>query len=81
MTLVLAGIVKLTLFLSSRLMWHTRRMSSPPPTNLYKRHRFPAEIISHGVWLYFRLCLSYRDVRGTMYAPGAEQNPLLRKHM
>jgi hypothetical protein len=23
-----------------------------------KRHRFPAEIISHGVWLYFRFCLS-----------------------
>jgi putative transposase len=25
----------------------------------YKNHRFPAEIISHGVWLYFRFCLSY----------------------
>ncbi len=25
----------------------------------YKRHRFPAEIISHCVWLYFCLPLSY----------------------
>jgi hypothetical protein len=26
-----------------------------PTTNPHKRHRFPAEIISHAVWLYFRL--------------------------
>jgi putative transposase len=31
-------------------------------TNSYKHHRCPAEIISHGVWLYYRFCLSYRDV-------------------
>jgi len=36
-------------------------MTTPPPS-LYKRHRFPAGIISHCVWLYFRFCLSYRDV-------------------
>jgi putative transposase len=29
---------------------------------LYKRHRFPAEVISHAVWLYYRFLLSYRDV-------------------
>ena len=28
----------------------------------YHRHRFPAEIISHCVWLYFRFPLSFRDV-------------------
>src|SRR3954452_18084355 len=28
----------------------------------YKRHRFPAEIIGHAVWLYFRFALSYRDI-------------------
>jgi putative transposase len=28
----------------------------------YHRHRFPAEIISHCVWLYFRFALSFRDV-------------------
>jgi hypothetical protein len=30
--------------------------------SLYYRHRFPAEIISHCVWLYFRFSLSFRDV-------------------
>jgi len=29
----------------------------------YYRHRFPAEIISHCVWLYFRFALSFRDVK------------------
>ena len=28
----------------------------------YHRHRFPAEIISHCVWLYFRFSLSFRNV-------------------
>src|SRR5918996_3527540 len=45
-------------------------MNSPPAPNPYKRHRFPAEIISHGVWLYFRFCLSYRDVEALMAARG-----------
>jgi len=30
--------------------------------SLYHRHRFPAEIISHCVWLYFPFALSFRDV-------------------
>jgi putative transposase len=30
--------------------------------SLYHRHRFPAEIINHCVWLYFRFALSFRDV-------------------
>ena len=30
--------------------------------SLYHRHRFPAEIICHCVWLYFRFPLSFRDV-------------------
>jgi hypothetical protein len=37
---------------------------------MYKRHRFPAEIISHCVWLYFRFCLSYRDVEELMAERG-----------
>jgi putative transposase len=45
-------------------------MNTPLPTSLYKRHRFPAEIISHCVWLYFRFCLSYRDVEELMAARG-----------
>jgi hypothetical protein len=45
--------------LSSRCeVWHTRRMKTPASDNRYKNHRFPAEIISHGVWLYFRFCLT-----------------------
>ena len=30
--------------------------------SLSHRHRFPAEIISHCVWFYFRFALSFRDV-------------------
>jgi putative transposase len=44
-------------------------MDTPPP-NLYKRHRFPAEIISHAAWLYFRFCLSGRDVEDRMAERG-----------
>jgi putative transposase len=33
-----------------------------PASPIYKHHRFPVEIISHAVWLYFRFSLSYRDV-------------------
>ena len=40
-------------------MRHTPWMHS---NSLYHRHRFPAEIISHCVWLYFRFALSFRDV-------------------
>ena len=37
-------------------------MDTPSATITYKNHRFPVEIISHAVWLYFRFCLSFRDV-------------------
>ncbi len=40
------------------------------PAILYRRHRFPAEIISHCVWLYFRFCLSYRDIEEMMMVRG-----------
>ncbi|HSH78745.1 MAG TPA: IS6 family transposase [Herpetosiphonaceae bacterium] len=33
-----------------------------PMSPSYKGFRFPHEIISHAVWLYFRFSLSYRDV-------------------
>jgi putative transposase len=45
-------------------------MNPPSAPNAYKRHRFPAEIISHCVWLYFRFCLSYRDVEELMAERG-----------
>jgi len=38
--------------------------------SLYYRHRFPAEIISHCVWLYFRFSLSFRDVEELMSSRG-----------
>ena len=30
--------------------------------NIYKRHRFPPDIISYAVWLYHRFNLSHRDI-------------------
>jgi putative transposase len=33
-----------------------------PPPDPHYRHRFPAEIISHAVWLYHMFSLSLRDV-------------------
>ena len=35
-------------------------MSAEP--SLYRRHRFPSEIISHAVWLYHLFSLSLRDI-------------------
>ena len=35
-------------------------MSSQAPS--YHGYRFPSEIISHAVWLYYRFALSFRDV-------------------
>ena len=44
-------------------------MNTPSP-NCYKHDCFPTEIISHGVWLYFRCCLSDRDVEALLLARG-----------
>src|SRR5215510_9466427 len=33
-------------------------MTPPADPERYKNHRFPGEIISHGVWLYYRFTLS-----------------------
>jgi putative transposase len=40
----------------------------------YYRHRFPAEIISHCVWLYFRFALSFRDVEEMMSSRGVQMS-------
>ncbi|NEV13471.1 IS6 family transposase, partial [Rhizobium tropici] len=37
---------------------------------LYRRHRFPGEIIAHAVWLYFRFPLSLRMVEDMLAARG-----------
>ena len=36
----------------------------------YRGYRFPATVISHCVWLYFRFSLSYRDVEEMMAERG-----------
>jgi len=38
--------------------------------NTYKRHRFPAEIISYAVWLYDRFNLSHRDIEDLLAQRG-----------
>jgi len=56
------GIVKLT------TMWHDVVMKMPK--SLFKRHRFPSEIIQYAVWLYFVFPLSFRDVELLLYQRG-----------
>jgi putative transposase len=53
---------------SALLIRHTSRIIAPK--SLYHRHRFPSEIISHCVWLYFRFSLSFRDVEELMSSRG-----------
>jgi putative transposase len=35
-------------------------------SKMYKRHRFPPEIIQYAVWLYHRFNLSHRDTEDLM---------------
>lgn len=44
----------------------------PLPTNTqgYKNRRFPAAIMNHGVWLYSRFTLGYRDVQALLCERG-----------
>jgi putative transposase len=44
----------------------------PVAPALYRRHRFPAEIIGHAVWLYFRFNLSHRDVEELLAERGVQ---------
>nr|WP_294169422.1 IS6 family transposase [uncultured Sphingomonas sp.] len=45
-------------------------MSSPAPKSPYAGHRFPAEVISQAVWLYFRFPLGLRMVEEMLAARG-----------
>jgi putative transposase len=38
--------------------------------SLYRRHRFPPEIIQHAVWLYYRFNLSHRDIEDLLARRG-----------
>ena len=39
-------------------------------SNMYAGFRYPSEIISHVVWLYFRFSLSFRDIEELMASRG-----------
>ena len=43
---------------------------APPRTPSYAGHRFPPEVISHAVWLYFRFPLGLRMVEEMLAARG-----------
>lgn len=53
---------------AGRAAGRIRVVSTPSPS--YKGHRYPSEIISHCVWLYFRFPLSFRDVEEMMLQRG-----------
>jgi putative transposase len=38
--------------------------------NTYKRYRFPPDIISYAVWLYYRFSLSHRDIEDLLAERG-----------
>jgi len=40
--------------------------------NIYKRYRFPSEIIQYAVWLYHRLNLSHRDIEDLLSERGIQ---------
>jgi putative transposase len=45
-------------------------MNTPTAPTTYKNYCFPVEIMSHAVWLYFRFCLSFRDVEELLFERG-----------
>ena len=46
------------------------RVNTGTVSDLYKRHRFPSEIIAYAVWLYYRFALSFRDVEELLASKG-----------
>ena len=46
--------------------------TSPARDPLYRGYRFPAEIISHAVWLYYRFHLSHRDIEDLLAERGIQ---------
>ena len=56
------GIVRL------RQEYQSYWMNDPAPS--YHGYRFPADIIAHAVWLYFRFSLSFRDVEDLLAQRG-----------
>ena len=56
----------LTVRLRSKISEYRNEQSRPS----YHGYRFPAEIIAHAVWLYFRFSLSFRDVEDLLAQRG-----------
>ena len=50
------------------MLGESRRMKLR--ATLYKRHRFPPEIIQHAVWLYHRFNVSHRDTEDLLVRRG-----------
>jgi putative transposase len=44
----------------------------PSQTPNYRGYRFPAQIISYAVWLYYRFSLSFRDIEDLLAQRGVE---------
>jgi putative transposase len=61
------GTVRLTIKAGPRSYTATMPTARDP---LYQRHRFPPEVISHAVWLYFRFPLSLRMVEEMLATRG-----------
>jgi putative transposase len=47
-------------------------MTPPADPERYKHHRFPGEIINHGVWLYYRFPLNDRDMQELLCERGID---------
>jgi hypothetical protein len=62
-----AGTVRLTIKVRPRSYTAAMPTVRDP---LYQRHRFPPEVISHAVWLYFRFPLSLRMVEEMLATRG-----------
>jgi hypothetical protein len=60
LAIMLSGIGKLTELMCDGEPGETNRMT--PASISYVRHQFPAEIISHAVWLYHVFSPSLRDI-------------------
>ena len=65
MTVRNMGIVSLTSWECAAAKGGQCRLPRDP---LYRRHRFPPEVISYAVWLYFRFPLSLRMVEEMLAA-------------
>ena len=46
--------------------------AAPARDPLYRGYRFPAEIISYAVWLYYRFHLSHRDIEDLLAERGVQ---------